>query len=175
MAELKRLAKSAVPLALEKALRYRLLNEPWQAQSICLDVLEIEPDNQLALTTLILALSDRFERDFADPHDQAKALLPKLKGEHDQAYYEGIVHERWAKAQLTRGMPGDMAAGWLREAMRCYARAEQLSPPDEPDAVLRWNTCARLLAEEVGPQAPQHEPATHHHFEAEFNDDVPMR
>src|SRR4051812_7969768 len=60
MFELKSLTREAVPAALEKAHRYRLLNEPEQAESICHDVLRIDPDNQEALTTLILALTDRF-------------------------------------------------------------------------------------------------------------------
>jgi hypothetical protein len=173
MVELKRLAKSSIPLALEKALRYRLLNEPRHAESICLDVLAIDPNNQSALKTLVLALSDRFGHDFADPHGQAKSLLEKLEDEYDQAYYEGIIHERWGKAQFARGMPGNVAAGWLREAMRCYARAETVCSQEEPDAVLRWNTCARLLAEYD--QLPTQQESAARHFEVEFNDDVPMR
>jgi len=49
MAELKRLHKDAIPAALEKAERYRLLNEPGEAESICLDILAVDPDNQRAL------------------------------------------------------------------------------------------------------------------------------
>ena len=51
MAELKRILPSAAPVALEKALRYRLLNEPMQAESICRDVLEVDPSNKEALVT----------------------------------------------------------------------------------------------------------------------------
>ena len=46
---------------LEKALRYRLLNEPLEAESICLDVLQAEPANQEALVTLVLARTDLFD------------------------------------------------------------------------------------------------------------------
>ena len=49
MFELKPLSKSAVPAALAKAERYRLLNEPMQAASICEDVLRVEPDNDDAI------------------------------------------------------------------------------------------------------------------------------
>jgi len=42
MYELKRLTKEAVPRALEKAERYRLLNEPTEAESICQDILRVE-------------------------------------------------------------------------------------------------------------------------------------
>jgi hypothetical protein len=49
MAELKQLHKDAIPAALEKAERYRLLNEPGEAESICLDILAVDPDNQRAV------------------------------------------------------------------------------------------------------------------------------
>jgi hypothetical protein len=37
-----------------------LLNDPEGAESICLDILDVDPDNQDALVTIILALSDQF-------------------------------------------------------------------------------------------------------------------
>ena len=43
--ELKRISQAALPAALAKAERYRLLNEPEQAESICRDVLAVEPKN----------------------------------------------------------------------------------------------------------------------------------
>lgn len=46
--ELKPLSKKAIPRAIEKADRYRLLNEPSDAESICLDVLAVDPENQRA-------------------------------------------------------------------------------------------------------------------------------
>ena len=62
MPELKQLHKDAIPAALEKAERYRLLNEPGEAESICLDILAVDPDNQRAIITLLLAFTDRFEK-----------------------------------------------------------------------------------------------------------------
>ena len=56
MFELKTLSSEAVDRSIEKAERYRLLNEPEEAESICLDVLAIAPDNRHALVTLLLAL-----------------------------------------------------------------------------------------------------------------------
>ena len=53
MFELKPLHADALARALEKANHYRLLNEPRMAESICLDLLGAEPDNQQALVTLI--------------------------------------------------------------------------------------------------------------------------
>ena len=145
MYEPKPIAKQAGPAALEKALRYRLLNEPVEAESICRDVLAVDPDNQQALVTMLLALTDQFDSQFAEAHVTAKHVLPQLQGEYERAYYEGILYERWAKAQLDHGLPDEAANNWLREAMRCYELAEELSAPDEPDAILRWNACVREL------------------------------
>lgn len=47
--ELKILSPEAVPRALAKAERYRLLNDPGEAESICLDALRAAPHNQEAM------------------------------------------------------------------------------------------------------------------------------
>src|SRR5262245_54777237 len=60
MFDLKALSSEAVPRALAKAERYRLLNEPGEAESICLDALVADPDNQEAIAILLLALTDQF-------------------------------------------------------------------------------------------------------------------
>ena len=145
MYELKPITRQSAPAALEKALRYRWLNEPSEAESICRDVLAVDPDNQDALVTLLLALTDQFESLFGEALVAAKHVLPRLEGEYERAYYEGIIYERWAKAQLDHGLPDEAADHWLREALRCYERAEELSAADEPDAILRWNACVREL------------------------------
>ncbi|PYU90535.1 MAG: hypothetical protein DMG08_17695 [Acidobacteria bacterium] len=136
MFELKPLSKEAIPAALQRAERYRLLNEPAEAESICLDILQIEPENQAASITLLLALTDH--------------------------YYSGIICERRAKAQLGHHMPGSLANAydWLREAMSWYEKAERLRPPGNDEAILRWNTCARLLM-----RNPRLKPAETERFE----------
>lgn len=173
MAHLRRIAKAAVPSALEKALRYRLLNEPFEAESICRDVLIVEPDNQDALTTLLLALTDQFDKEFAVALERAKEVVPQFAGEYEREYFSGIIHERWAKAQMVRGMPGSFAYSWLREAMDHYEKAAAISRPDDADADLRWNTCARMLdrRDDLQPQSAN----VHHDVEASFGDDVPLR
>jgi hypothetical protein len=145
MIEPKRISREAVPAALEKALRYRLLNEPIEAESICLDVLEIEPDNQDALVTLVLALTDQFSDRGGLAFERAKQVQARFRGEYDRAYYAAIINERWGKAQLAQGVPAEVAFGWFRTAMQGYERAEALSDTHDPDPVLRWNTCVRLL------------------------------
>jgi len=142
--QLKPLAKDAIPAALEKAGRYRLLNEPGEAESICLDILSADHDNQEALVILLLALTDRFGRGYSvgaiDPRD----VLTRLHDPYQRAYYSGIIHERKAKARLHGGFNYD-AYEHLCEAMTSYEQAESLSPPGNPDASLRWNACARMI------------------------------
>jgi hypothetical protein len=147
MYELKRLSREAVPAALEKAQRYRLLNEPAEAESICLDVLDVEPDNQRALTTLLLALTDQFERGLGESVARAREVLARLRDPYSRAYYAGIIAERRAKVQLRRGGPGAKHAVYegLRQAMAHFEEAAAVRPPGDDEALLRWNTCARLL------------------------------
>ena len=157
MYELKPLSKAGIPAALAKAERYRLLNEAAEAESICRDVLRLEPENQLALVMLLLALTDQFGRGLPAVVNHAEEVLARLQGEYERAYYAGIICERRAKAQLRQGGPGSgsYAYGSLREAMTWYEKAEAIRPAGNDDALLRWNTCARILHErklEAGPE-----------------------
>ncbi len=143
--ELKSLSQSGVPEALERAERYRLLNEPSQAESICLDVLNIEPSNQSALITLLLALTDQFGGDVSA--SRAREVLPAIQGEYERAYYAGIISERSARARLKQAIPGANFVAYREflDAMRRYEEAEALRPVGNDDSILRWNTCARTL------------------------------
>jgi len=143
--ELKPISSAGVSDALEKAARYRLLNEPSLAESICLDVLEAEPENQRAVVTLLLARTDQFG--YGTAMATARELLPRLKNEYDQRYYAGIVWERSAHAQLRKGAPTASFAAYdgFIQAMHCYEKAIELRLPGNDDAILRWNTCARIL------------------------------
>jgi hypothetical protein len=145
MFELKPISPDAIPEALAKVERYRLLNEAWQAESICLDVLAIEPENPRALVMLLLSLTDQFGTGVSQA--RAREVLPKLASGYERAYYAGIIAERWAESLLRQGAPGAGFTAYqsLREAMEHYERAEQSRPPGNDDALLRWNTCARIL------------------------------
>src|ERR1700719_3592483 len=149
MSELKSLSKEAIPAALEKAERYRLLNEPGEAESICLDVLRTDPENQSALITLLLAVTDRFGKGYGVSDTQTKELLSRVKGDYERAYYGGILAERRAKARLAQGTPGSRHYTYdgFREAMTWFEKAEGLRPPGNDDALLRWNTCARIITQ----------------------------
>jgi hypothetical protein len=155
MFTLKTLAKEAIPSALDKAERYRLLGEPWEAESVCLDILAVEPDNQDALITLLLALTDSFKQQLNPAFSRAQEVLEKLGDRFCKAYYGGIICERRAKIHLQRGGPGSgrIAYEWLRKAMDLYDNALTTCSPGNQSALLRWNTCARIIMEnpEVAP------------------------
>jgi len=148
MFELKPIAKESIAPALQKAERYRIINDPSSAESICLDVLQVDPGNQEALVTLLLAITDQFTEGPTEGVHRAQELLPRLKDGYKRAYYAGIICERCAKAQLHRGTPGsgELAYDWFRQAMSWYEQAEGQRPAGNDEAILRWNTCARILA-----------------------------
>ena len=147
MFEMKRITRAGVATALQKAERYRLLNEPSAAESICLDVLEVEPDNQAALVQLALARSDQFEDELSGAVERAREPLARVDDPYKRAYYHGIVCERRARAQLHLASPGGgaIAYDWLRRAMDFYEEAARLRPEGHDEALLRWNTCARII------------------------------
>jgi len=173
MATLKIIPVAGVSDALEKALRYRLLNEPAEAESICRDILAIEPGNQDAVVPLLLSITDQFETDFTTALDAAKEVLTLIQGEYEQAYYEGIIFERWGRTQYAKHLPGKFVTGWIREAMRCYEAAEKLSEQDNPDAILRWNTCVRFLEKQA--DVEEIKVSSTSDVEAAYGDDMPLR
>jgi hypothetical protein len=147
MFEIKKLSKEAVPAALEKAEHYRLLNEPGAAQSICLDILQVEPDNQEALIMLVLAISDRFGKDYAIGDSQIQNYLFRIRDDYKRTYYTGIVYERRAKATLNRGAIGSESTAYelFRQAMSWFEKAEEIRPAGNDEVILRWNGCARII------------------------------
>lgn len=147
MHELKKLRPEAVPAALERARRYRFLNEPVEAESICLDILAIDPDHHDALVTLLLALTEQFDQRLAASLREAKQVVERLPEGYEREYYAGLILERRAKAIMARGGPGSVYVAYsgLLQAMDYYERAMPLRPAGTDDAILRWNTCARIL------------------------------
>jgi tetratricopeptide (TPR) repeat protein len=148
--KLKTISKAGIPEAISKAELYRSLNEPEEAESICRDILAVEPEHQLALRLLGLAITDQFRGDASDRHGEAEELFQRLTEGYERLYYTGLLYERRAKAQMHVGRPPHTLAPLFGEAMRCFAEAEIIRPPDNDDAILRWNRCARLLQSHPG-------------------------
>lgn len=146
MFQLKPISRESIPAAIEKAERYRLIDEPGLAESICLDVLEADPQNAKAIIILLLAITDQFRTSSSGDVNRARQLLPRLQSDYEKIYYAGIICERQGMAILSR-MPGSQFAvyEWLTEAMEFFEKAEAIRPPGNDDAILRWNTCARQI------------------------------
>ena len=162
--KLKPISKEAIPRAIQKAERYRLINQSWAAESICRDVLEIDPTNQQVLVMFVLALTDQLADDYGHTLKVVKETLPRIADPYQRAYYTGIASERSGQALLHRGGMGSgaMAYDALRDAMSWYERAEEIRPAGNDDAILRWNTCARLISgnSQLGPHIESaYEPA----------------
>lgn len=156
MPELKPISKEAIPQALDKAMHYRLLNQPWQAESICRDILRTDPDNQQAVYTLILAITDQFEGKYKTSLNQAQEMVSKLTDNYQTEYCLGLIFERQARAALKRTTPraGYIAYGHLRSAMQHYQNAEKIRPEANEESILRWNACARFINQHKLKPAP---------------------
>jgi hypothetical protein len=109
MFTLKPISRDSVAGALAKAERYRLLNEPNEAESICRDILDVEPANREARISLVLALTDELAQD-TQAFASTMAAIAELEAAYDRAYYSGIAWERRAKAYHDAGKPGSSGA-----------------------------------------------------------------
>ena len=147
MFEIKPLQRESIPNAIERVERYRLLNEPRVAESICHDILQVDPDNQQALIMLLLVITDQFDMTDGKTGKDALELVPRLQDAYARFYYTGIIHERQGKASLTHIRPDAHyhAYDLLRTALEWFEKAEPIHPPGNEDAILRWNSCVRLI------------------------------
>jgi tetratricopeptide (TPR) repeat protein len=142
---LKAISRDGIPEAIQKVELYRYLNEPEEAESICRDILAVEPENQLALRLLGLTLTDQFLGISSDRYAEAQSTFLNLKDPYECSYYLGLLHERRARAQLRTGQLAHTVLPLIEEAMRYFAEAEKIRPAGNDDAILRWNRCVRLL------------------------------
>jgi tetratricopeptide (TPR) repeat protein len=143
--ELKHISIAAVPKAIKRAEQYRLLNEPEQAESICLDILAAQPGDQSALAVVILAITDQFGLEGSGGVRRATEYVNRLDDEYQRYYYGGLVLERQARAYLGRGKSRVAAYECFRDAMDHYEKAERIRPEDDDSALLRWNACLRKI------------------------------
>jgi hypothetical protein len=158
MFNLKPISHDSIETALAKAERYRLLNEPSEAESICRDILEIDPANRQARISLVLALTDAIPQE-AGAFANAITAISGLEAEYDRAYYSGIAWERRAKAYFDAKGPGcsGYVYDWMVKALQFFEQAEHLRSAGNDDAILRWNACVRFLDrhKELGPKVEE--------------------
>jgi tetratricopeptide (TPR) repeat protein len=143
--QLKSISKAGIAEALAKAELYRYLNEPEESESICRDILAVDPQQQLALRLLGLSITDQFTGGVSDRCHEAQEAFEKLADKYEQLYYQGLLQERRAKAQLRAGQLPHAIYPLLERALNCFAEAEKIRPAGNDDAILRWNRCVRLV------------------------------
>jgi tetratricopeptide (TPR) repeat protein len=147
--KLKPISRAGIAEAISKTEVYRYLNEPGEAESICRDILAIDPDNQAALRLLGLAITDQFTGEMSDRYSEAERVFRGLTSEYERVYHLGILQERKGKAQLRAGRPPHTVLQIFEEAMGLFEEAEKVRPADNDDAILRWNRCVRLLQSRI--------------------------
>ena len=143
--KLKSISHAGIAEALAKVELYRYLNEPEESESICRDILAIEPKQQLALRLLGLSITDQFTGGAADRYRDAEEVFLKLTDTYERFYYTGILYERRAKAQLCAGQSPHTLLPLFERALQCFGEAEKIRPAGNDDSILRWNRCVRLL------------------------------
>jgi len=143
--QLKAISKSGIAEALAKVELYRYLNEPEESESICRDILAIDPNQQLALRLLGLAMTDQFTGGLSDRYREVEENFGKLADRYERLYYTGLYYERRAKAQLRGGQSPHVVFPLFERALQCFGDAEKIRPAGNDDAILRWNRCVRLL------------------------------
>ena len=153
--KIKTISKSGIPEALAKAELYRYLNEPEEAESICRDILAVEPKNMLGLRTLGLAITDQFTGETSDRYAEVESVFQQLTDAYERAYYTGLLCERRVKAQLRAGRSPHTLLPLLERALQCFADAENIQPKGNDDAILRWNRCVRMVEAAPGFQTEQ--------------------
>lgn len=143
--QLKTISTGGISEALAKAKHYRYLNQAEEAESICRDILAVDPENQMALRLLGLAITDQFTGAISDRRQEAQDCFEKLTSPYERSYYLGILYERRAKAQMRAGHLAHSLVASFEKAMRCFEEAEKIRPQGNDDALLRWNRCVRLM------------------------------
>jgi tetratricopeptide (TPR) repeat protein len=143
--KLKTISQSGIAEAIAKAELYRYLNEPEEAESICRDILAVDPNHALGLRMLGLSMTDQFTGGPGDRYAEVEKMFQRLADPYERNYYTGLLCERRVKAQLRAGRAPHTLLPLLERALQCFGEAERIHPPGNDDAILRWNRCVRLL------------------------------
>ena len=143
--QLKSISRAGIAEALAKVELYRYLNEPEESESICRDILAVDPQQQLALRLLGLSITDQFTGGISDRYSEVEEVFQKLADPYERLYYTGILYERRAKAQLCAGQSPHTLLPLFERALQNFGEAEKIRPAGNDDAILRWNRCVRLL------------------------------
>ncbi len=143
--QLKSISRAGIAEALAKVELYRYLNEPEESESICRDILAVDPKQQLGLRLLGLSITDQFTGGISDRYREVEEIFQKLADPYERLYYTGILYERRAKAQLCAGQSPHTLLPLFERALQNFGEAEKIRPAGNDDSILRWNRCVRLL------------------------------
>src|SRR5260370_5086818 len=126
--QLKSISKAGIPEAIAKAELYRYLNDPEEAESLCHDILAVDPEHQFAHRMLGLAITDQFIGAATDRYAEVQTIFQNLRDPYERHYYSGLLHERRAKAQLLVGYSPHVLLPLFEQPMRCFPESKKLSP-----------------------------------------------
>src|SRR5260370_23152118 len=135
--QLKSISKAGIPEAIAKAELYRYLNEPEEAESICRDILAVDPAHQLARRMLGLAITDQFIGATIDRDAEVESIFQSLRDPYEQLYYTGLLLERHAKTHLLIGYPPHILLPLIQEPMHCFTESDKILPASNDDSILR--------------------------------------
>ena len=137
------ISKSNIKPALERANQYRLLLQPELAISICIDILAVDTNNQDAIIIYILALTDNISEGKNDK--KILEVISLLDTEYRKKYYKAIYYERKGIAFMKGSMSKSFAYDLFIKAIELYKLARDISPKDDDNATLRYNSCVRSI------------------------------
>ncbi|MCH2169780.1 hypothetical protein MK489_03265 [Myxococcota bacterium] len=144
--EIKTLGADQISTALALAERCRSGGQAETAESICTDILEVDPDNTRAIELLLWARVDLLGEGRHGGVERAQEALALVKSDFDRRYLEGVICERQARFLIgKRGRHSSRVAyDWFRHAMDAFEEASRIEP-GRPEASLRWNACLRSI------------------------------
>ena len=144
--ELKTLGADQVSSALAAAEQCRAGGEAETAESICTDILEVDPGNARAIELLLWSRVDLLGEGRYGGVERAQEALALVQSDFERHYLEGVICEQQARFLIgKRGRHSSRVAyDWFRHAMDAFEEAARIAP-DRPEASLRWNACLRSI------------------------------
>ena len=117
-----------------------------ETESICLDILELDPNHRSTLDLLLRCRIELLKKGLPQSVARAQELIPQLDSDFDQAFYSGMIREAQARYLLEkRGRAtSGVAYSWFRHAMDDFAAASNLDA-GRVEPKLHWNACLRTL------------------------------
>ncbi len=120
--KLKPISRAGINEAIAKVELYRNLNEPGEAESICRDILALDPNHQEALRLLGLAITDQFKGASSDRYAEAPAPLSSLTNDYERAYYCGIAPRAKSESAASRGASTTHRHTYVRRGDEIFRR-----------------------------------------------------